>query len=628
MHSLEENMDANNKSAASSDTLESALARAIKGRTKTDIFSSLKNTVTVLQNRASTNRKAVEDELLAMTRGLPGMEASMSGDEKTAISFNLIYAIIDTAMSGLLPGNPKCAARPLNVASRDAKQLLDAYMDTVFVENKVRRNTVDVLLDCLIHNYGIFKTTWDSAAKMARIESRPARQMFFDLNPRRVSDIRWFAECEPVALTELYGTLNVEARDAEGNVHLSVEDIDKMVQRAKDYPDWLLDPQRKKQDIDTLNLDRWLTVWRFYDRTNNKYVVYIAEADLIIHDGPLESLDGAPYIPFTIVTLTANGVNAEGVADTKVIHRLQQNLDRLLTLVNQVCHAQAPKIWADGGTVSQESVTTANEAAPGATILVPPTGDGQPRERFANSFYAAPIPELSSALVGFIAQLKEMVAYTTAVSDPARGQLANARTATEVAYMDVNTQSRLGSRRAFLYDGFEDVANKCFRLAQKFLDEDVTIFLQTSGVVNDAPVTLAAAILKSAMARFEMIAYNPVRENPMVVIEALHNNMALFLQVLPPERGQALIDFVLRTIGAPSEVMGSGVPAQAQLPGAPGQAPGAPGAPPEGAALPPPTAPLSMVEPEVPREGELPPSVNPEAIMSNALNGGGNVQRQ
>lgn len=625
MSSLEDGVSVTGPASPEAGTLEFVLARAIRSRSKTDIFSSLKDTVKVLENRAGTSRRAVEDELLAMARGLPGMEASMSGDEKTAISFNLIYAILDTAMSGLLPGNPKCAARPLNVASRDAKQLLDAYMDTVFVENKVRRNTVDVLFDCLTHNYGVFKTTWDENAKMARIESRVARQVFFDLNARRMSDIRWFAECEPVALTELYGTLNVEARDADGNVHLSVEDVEKMVQRAKDYPEWLLDPQRKKTDIETLNLDRWVTVWRFYDRTNNKYVVYVAEADVIVHNGPLESLDGAPYIPFTIVTLTANGVNAEGVADTKVVHRLQQNLDRLLTLVNQVCHAQAPKIWADGGVVTQESVTTANDAAPGATILVPPSGEGQPRERFGNSFYAAPIPELSGALVGFVAQLKEMVAYTTAVSDPARGQLANARTATEVAYMDVNTQSRLGSRRAFLYDGFEDVANKCFKLAQKFLNEDVTIFLQTSGVINNAPVTLAAGILKSAMARFEMIAYNPVRENPMVVIEALHNNMALFLQVLPPERAQALIDFVLRTIGAPSEVMGNGAPV------APVQAPGAPaemGGPPPEAALPPAAGQLSMVEPEVAREGALPPSVSPEAIMKNALSGGGDVQRQ
>lgn len=581
------------------DTLYELLKHLGKNESKGNdsIFSDLKRSVMRFKEHASDEKRERYNEMLTYARGCQGYNIEESDEENLAVTLNMTYAVTDALISSSLPTNPKVSARPLNRIALEAKGLLDAHLDAVFVKNRMRRRAADVLFDAITLGYGIFKTTWDSSSGMAKIESRRAAHTFFDLSTREPADVRWFVDAEAVPVTALYGLLRTETVDADGVYNFpeinrkSPEEIVRDIwNKAGPHPSWMTDKLKREEDGDIFKCERWVTVWRFYDKVVNKYVVYVEEADIVLHDGVLLEIPGhGPYMPFTIVTMSLNGVTTEGVGDVKVMFPFQKILDRMGTLANQVMHAQVPIILADGSQIDAAAVTTANEAPAGSVVLMEPRKEDNgvpPGERFRNAFYEKPTPAAPAAVLAYIETIRNYIGVTTTVGDLQRGMLANARTATEVEVLKSNNQTKLGTRQMFMDAGFEDVAYKVFILTQDRAQDDLEMFVRTSGVNPFTTVKLAASILKSSMAIFEMNMGNPLRENPMVALEALHNILPVIMNTAPKSAVPQILKYILTMIGAPVEL----VDAVAQTPVEPEpgaqEMPGSPDAGPEGAGLP------------------------------------------
>lgn len=532
--------------------------RKMQDNKSLSIISNPAQSAKQIRSVYESTRKKSEDEVRILIRGLQARKKTLRGPnagspEIGLTELNMIHAIADNAITGLLPVNPKISCRPLNDVARDCKLELDGYFDLIFAKNKMHAVSNRILLDCLASGYGAYEVLWNKDTATPRIRDIKSNRIFFDPEVRDVEAISWFAVVEPISFIDFADTIAELLQSTEFN-KLTPNALNEIYEQAGPYPDWLLDPEELNAKKDILGLQCWITLWKFYDILDDKMVVFIDNGNVIAIDQPLPRVKDEIYIPFVISTLAANGHSATGIADCATVLPHQRRLSAHHNLMDEIAAYQKPRIVVDTNMVKPEDMADKEDAKAGSYKFVSIGSDANNFAEIARAFYLLPKPEFSNTLLQHAANLHDQISYISTINDPSRGQAINIRTATEASQIEANSLSRLGSRRAHFFAGLESVAMKCFRLSQANLTDDVKLSLLANGSGYAENRTLALNHIINSDIEFEPVGYNPAKNNPKVIIEALHNSMSAFTQLLPPKNVVNMLSYILKELGAPPEV--------------------------------------------------------------------------
>ena len=448
-------------------------------------------------------------------------------------SKNMIYAVADTAVSALLGPNPAVGAVARNPHSQDATPAVNGLMEYVFDVNKFRRKAATSLIDAVLCKRGIFKVGWDVKQDRPVIRAINPSSVFFDLTVRDADDIRYWIEATVISFDEF--KRRVKSGQYKGE---NVKEV-----RPDRYPTWLLDPNQKSTTDAVRDEFQWVTIYEYYDREKGIMQHYCKQADTVVFEDKID------YIPYAMFTLNQSGIDCLGLSEVQLILNQQDTINDLLSHMKQITYLQIPRILYDSGRISEEDLNKAVEASAGSFIGINPSNSEALRS-LATLFYEMPIPDSPQGVKEFVARQEDDAAFISALAEAARGQVAGARTATEMAIIDAQLRTRLATREGHLNDAIEDVAKKVFYLCKKYMKE--TRMVRISGSKKWAE--LQHKDLADIDLDFEMVGYNPIRRNPGMMAETLIQ-MLPFLSQNQNVDVRRLTEEILGNLGLPARIL-------------------------------------------------------------------------
>lgn len=487
-------------------------------------------------------------------------------------SKNMIYAIADTAISALLGPNPKVSANPRNRQSQEVIPLVNGLMEYVFDSNKMRRRAATALIDAVLCKRGVFKTGWNVQADQPLVRVLEPGAVFFDQTVRDPDDIRYWLEAAVIPYTEF-------KRRVKSGVYRSTKLEDVVPDR---YPKWITDTYKNTEGAQLRDAFEWVTVWEYYDRETNKVSHYVRQADATVFEQELD------YVPYSMFSLNQSAVDCMGLSEVQLVLNQQETINDLLTHMKQIVYLMIPRILFNSELITEEDLNKAVEAAAGSFVPISPT-NAEGLRSLSTLFYEMPLPQVPAGVENFIARQEGDAAFISALAEAARGQVAGARTATEMAIIDAQMRTRLATREGHINGALEDVAEKCFYLSKKYMKESKLV--QVSGHEGWSEVSLGD--IHDVDVNFSMVSYNPIRQNPSVLSETLLKLFPVLAQD-PNINKRMLIEELVNGVGLSTkllvpkeEVDAQEAQAQqmmmAQMAGAMGGAPsGPPGGPPPG----------------------------------------------
>ena len=448
-------------------------------------------------------------------------------------SKNMIYAIADTAVSALLGPNPSVGAVARTPVSQDAAPAVTGLIEYVFETNKFRRKAATSLIDAVLCKRGIFKTGWDAKKDIPIIRAINPSSVFFDLTVRDADDIRYWIEATVISYDEF------KARVKSGQYK---SELVKEVTPDR-YPKWLLDENQKSTTDTVRDAFQWVTIYEYYARERGIMQHYVKQADAVVFEDKID------YIPYSMYTLNQSGIDCLGLSEVQLVLKQQETINDLLTHMKQITYLQIPRVMYDSGRVSEEDLNKAVEASAGSFIGINPSNSEALRS-LATLFYEMPIPDSPAGVKEFIARQEDDAAFISALAEAARGQVAGARTATEMAIIDAQLRTRLATREGHLNDALEDVAKKVFYLCKKYMRD--ARLIRISG--GNKWEQLSHKDLIDIDVDFEMIGYNPIRRNPGMMAETLIQ-MLPFLSQNQNVDIRRLTEEILSNLGLPSRIL-------------------------------------------------------------------------
>lgn len=448
-------------------------------------------------------------------------------------SKNMIYAIADTAVSALLGPNPKVAANPRNRESQEAIPLVNGLMEYVFDVNNMRRRAATALIDAVLCKRGVFKVGWDSAGDKPVVRVIEPGSIFFDQTVRDVDDIRYWLEAAVIPWTEFQ-------RRVRDGFYKSPKIADVMPDR---YPKWITDSYKNSDVAQLRDAFEWVTVWEYYDRETNKVIHYVRQADAVVFEQELD------YIPYSMFTLNQSAVDCLGLSEVQLVLNQQETINDLLTHMKQIVYLMIPRILFNSELITEEDLNKAVESATGSFVPISPT-NAEGLRTLSTLFYEMPMPQVPVGVENFIARQEGDAAFISALAEAARGQVAGARTATEMAIIDAQMRTRLATREGHINTALQDVAEKCFFLAKRYMKEPKLVAV--SGHEGWSEVSLAD--IREVDVNFSMVSYNPIRQNPSVMSETLLKLFPILAQD-PNINKRALLEELVNGVGLSGKLL-------------------------------------------------------------------------
>ena len=448
-------------------------------------------------------------------------------------SKNLIYAIADTAVSALLGPNPKVAANPRNRQSQEAIPLVNGLMEYVFDANNMRRRAATALIDAVLCKRGVFKTGWDMAGDKPVVRVIEPGAIFFDQTVRDVDDIRYWLEAAVIPWTEFQ-------RRVRDGFYKSPKIADVTPDR---YPKWITDSYKNSDVSQLRDAFEWVTVWEYYDRETNKVVHYVRQADAVVFEQELD------YIPYSMFTLNQSAVDCLGLSEVQLVLNQQETINDLLTHMTQIVYLMIPRILFNSELITEEDLNKAVEAATGSFVPISPT-NAEGLRTLSTLFYEMPMPQVPAGVENFIARQEGDAAFISALAEAARGQVAGARTATEMAIIDAQMRTRLATREGHINTALQDVAEKCFFLSKRYMKDPKLVAV--SGHEGWSEVSLAD--IHEVDVNFSMVSYNPIRQNPSVMAETLLKMFPILAQD-PNINKRALLEELVTGVGLSTKLL-------------------------------------------------------------------------
>lgn len=448
-------------------------------------------------------------------------------------SKNLIYAIADTAVSALLGPNPKVAANPRNRQSQEAIPLVNGLMEYVFDANNMRRRAATALIDAVLCKRGVFKTGWDMAGDKPVVRVIEPGAIFFDQTVRDVDDIRYWLEAAVIPWTEFQ-------RRVRDGFYKSPKIADVTPDR---YPKWITDSYKNSDVSQLRDAFEWVTVWEYYDRETNKVVHYVRQADAVVFEQELD------YIPYSMFTLNQSAVDCLGLSEVQLVLNQQETINDLLTHMKQIVYLMIPRILFNSELITEEDLNKAVEAATGSFVPISPT-NAEGLRTLSTLFYEMPMPQVPAGVENFIARQEGDAAFISALAEAARGQVAGARTATEMAIIDAQMRTRLATREGHINTALQDVAEKCFFLSKRYMKDPKLVAV--SGHEGWSEVSLAD--IHEVDVNFSMVSYNPIRQNPSVMAETLLKMFPILARD-PNINKRALLEELVTGVGLSTKLL-------------------------------------------------------------------------
>ncbi len=448
-------------------------------------------------------------------------------------SKNIIYAIADTAVSALLGPNPSVGAIARTPRSQDAAPSVTGLVEYVFDANKFRRKAATTLIDAVLCKRGIFKTGWDAKKDIPIVRAINPSSIFFDLTVRDADDIRYWIEATVISYDEFKARVKSGQYKAE-----LVKEV-----TPDRYPKWLMDENQKSTTDTVRDAFQWVTIYEYYDRERGLMQHYIKQADAVVFEDKID------YIPYSMFSLNQSGIDCLGLSEVQLVLKQQETINDLLTHMKQITYLQIPRVMYDSGRVTEEDLNKAVDSSAGSFVGINPSNSEALRS-LATLFYEMPIPDSPTGVKEFIARQEDDAAFISALAEAARGQVAGARTATEMAIIDAQLRTRLATREGHLNDAIEDVARKVFYLCKKYMKTNRLI--RVSGSTKWAE--LSHKDLVDIEVDFEMVSYNPIRRNPGMMAETLIQ-MLPFLSQNENVNIRRLTEEILTNLGLPSRIL-------------------------------------------------------------------------
>ena len=248
-------------------------------------------------------------------------------------------------------------------------------------------------------------------------------------------------------------------------------------------------------------------------------------------------------------SLNQSGIDCLGMSEVQLVLNQQETINDLLTHMKQITYLQVPRVMYDSGRVTEEDLNKAVEASAGSFVGVNPSNSEALRS-LSTLFYEMPIPDSPTGVKEFIARQEEDAAFISALAEAARGQVAGARTATEMAIIDAQLRTRLATREGHLNDALEDVAKKVFYLCKKYMKTNRLVRISGSTKWQE----LTHKDLVDVEVDFEIVSYNPIRRNPGMMAETLIQ-MLPFLSQNENVNIRRLTEEILSNMGLPSRIL-------------------------------------------------------------------------
>jgi len=309
------------------------------------------------------------------------------------------------------------------------------------------------------------------------------------------------------------------------------------------YPKWLLDENQKSTTDTVRDAFQWVTIYEYYDRERGIMQHYIKQADAVVFEDKID------YIPYSMFSLNQSGIDCLGLSEVQLVLKQQETINDLLTHMKQITYLQIPRVMYDSGRVTEEDLNKAVDSSAGSFVGINPSNSEALRS-LATLFYEMPVPDSPTGVKEFIARQEEDAAFISALAEAARGQVAGARTATEMAIIDAQLRTRLATREGHLNDAIEDVAKKVFYLCKKYMKTNRLIRVSGSTKWSE----LSHKDLVDVDVDFEMVSYNPIRRNPGMMAETLIQ-MLPFLSQNENVNVRRLTEEILTNLGLPSRIL-------------------------------------------------------------------------
>lgn len=486
------------------------------------------------------NEKSDFDRARSYYRG-DFLDASVTGggqlNHKLAKMYaqkNLVFAIADTATSSLLGPNPRVAAMPRNPQSSAFTGATTGLMSWAFDNINMRRRTGLSLMDAVLCKRGIFKTSWDSRRDCPVVGNPNPATVFFDLTARDPDDIRYWIQACPLTPTAF-------ARKVKSGRYTLSKGGDEI--KPETTPAWMLDNIQKNSLKRFSELDRRVMVYEFYDCESGTVVHFHKETNTILFKGKLD------YVPFSMYSLNHSGIDCTGISEVQLILDQQTNINQLLTLWKRIVYMQVPKILYDAGKIDSSTLDTAMDAIVGSLVPVDAEGVDEMRN-FGALFYEMPMPDVPNSIIQFIQRLENDAGFVSALAEAARGQSTGAKTATEMTIINAQSRNRLATREGHLNAAVEDVGNKMFYLMQRYMKRAKMVRIAGNEMFTHLPLQT----LRQLSMDFEMVAYNPIRKNPAVLLETLQAMVPLLAQA-PNIDIYRLFEELVKGLGLPPDIV-------------------------------------------------------------------------
>lgn len=483
--------------------------------------------------------KVAYDRALAYCNGNAWADPTVGQSEVDIqrTSTNLIFPIVETAMTSLVPPNPALSMRTRRPAPSASIQAGEALINYFLKTGRYRTELQRCTYHAVMYGLGVMKTGWDPNTDRAVTNFVDPRNYFCDMTALREENIKY----------EIEATL-LSKKEVQDKVDAGIYPASALEKAADQYPTWMLPNKRPDAGIEgssateaknLMNYQSWYLIYEVYDREHG-VVHHFTPSD----NKPLLT-DQLVYRPYDLLVFNFNGENVRGLSEVALILDNQKEYNWTESYLLTLLRHSIP------GTYYDASMSSTDEEQ---KRLIMPIGGMAPVKVPSNRtvgelFFPKPLPQVPPLADQMMAGKRDAIAFVSSLAAAQRGQVIGAKTATELAFIKGQIQDRLSSRQREIFELTARVGEKQYLLAQKYMASEKVV-----EVTGGEWLTVAPNTLEQIEAVFEMATYSATESNPAVRAESLRMAYPI-LSANPLISQKRLLEELLRAQELPLTLM-------------------------------------------------------------------------
>lgn len=385
------------------------------------------------------------------------------------IDTNYMFAFLDTMMAVVIPSNPQVNIRPNNDDVKDSARAREALLNSTFRRGRLDQRLRRTALFASLMGVGFIKTVWRASEKRIVYQALSPRMVFYDESVPW-EDCRWLIEAVP------YTKQDFEAR-LENKEFTLPPDKKPVYGQIPKWIDNQTDGGHRSLYNDEIHktFER-LVVYEFHDLGAQTVTWFLAgdfKEPIAHHEKPFRFVKN----PYARLVFNEGPDDHGGIPDAKLIEAQQKILNELDMLELWHAYTTIPKPVVDDNAVDDPNGSVAalkNANGPGDIIRVK-LKDDRPTQSWLQ--YTA-VPAMTPAIDKMRDRVSGQISFTLGMPEYQRGEVGEAKLATEAALADTATRTRNGARQAMVKALVRDVALTSLGLWREFMPKASEVFLQ------------------------------------------------------------------------------------------------------------------------------------------------------